>query len=146
MSLQEQEQCLDDINARQPNILASVLVQQQMGNTLAEIDVLLTILLVIHSAFEEAGIQLATVSEQAQALHLAKYTGYLRSLEGLSETASAAAAQTFIDSHPEKNILAYVMGTMQKAGFMVGRREPAKYLLMTGINIVNCYAKADIVR
>lgn len=46
MSLKDKETVVDEIYTQQPNLLASVLVQQQLGNALAHIDILLNILIV----------------------------------------------------------------------------------------------------
>ena len=42
----------------------------------------------------------------------------------------------------EKFLFAYVLDTMQRAGFSDEPSESAKYLMMAGINLVNCIANA----
>ncbi len=55
MDIKAKELICDELFVQQPNLLASVMVQNQMGNSMNDVDVLLNILIVLHLAMKEAG-------------------------------------------------------------------------------------------
>jgi len=144
MDLAESEKVVDEIYLEQPNLLASVLVQNQMGNKIEDVEVLLNILIVSFLALKYSGVKLEKISEQTQEKELAKYTGHIGFLEGLNNKNTEVAINQFTESKSEKALMAYVIGTMLKAGFAKRKNESAKYLVMTGVNIVNCICVAKI--
>ena len=145
MDLAESEEVIDEIYLEQPNILASVLVQNQMGNKIEDVEVLLNILIVTFLALKYSGVKLEKISEKTQEKELARYTGHVGFLEGLNNKNTEAAIHQFTESKSEKALMAYVIETMLKAGFAKRKNKSAKYLVMTGVNIVNCICAAKIV-
>ncbi len=144
MDLVESEKVVDEIYIEQPNLLASVLVQNQMGNKIEDVEVLLNILIVTFLALKYSGVKLKKISEKTQEKELAKYTGHITFLEGLGNKNTEEAIKQFTESKSEKALMVYVIETMLKAGFAKRKNESAKYLVMTGVNIVNCICVAKI--
>lgn len=145
MDLIESEKVVDEIHQEQPNLLASVLVQHQMGNRLEDVEVLLNILMVTFLALKYSGVKLEKITEQQQTRELAKYTGHISFLEGLDQTNTTLAIDQFSDSKSEKSLMAYVLRTMVDAGFTKRSNESAKFLVMAGVNIINCVCIAKVV-
>lgn len=142
MSLIESEKVVDEIYLEQPNLLASVLVQNQMGNKIEDVDVLLNILIVTFLALKYSNVKLEMITENLQEKEMAKYAGHFEFIEGLDQENTGEAINQFTDNKSEKLLFAYVVGAMMEAGFTKRKNESAKYLLMTGINIVNCVCVA----
>ncbi len=138
MTMPEKEVEFDIIHKEQPNLLGSIIVQQQMGNTLEEIEVLLNLLLVVHLSLREAGVQLPTVSEEEQDRQLRLLVARVRFSEDLDKSLFDQALQQMIDDHPEKYLFAYALNEITQAGFLSIKKESAKYLIMAGLNLVNC--------
>jgi hypothetical protein len=47
------------------------------------------------------------------------------------------------DSQSERVALAYVVDAMQEAGFMTNTAESSKYLMLAGLDLVNCIGSAE---
>ncbi|PCI46016.1 MAG: hypothetical protein COB51_08150 [Moraxellaceae bacterium] len=144
MSLKEKEVILDEIYVEQPNLLGSVVVLNQMGSTLEQMEVLLNILLVAYLALNESGIKIAEVTESEQERELSRFVGHVKFTEGLSSSSELTAIQQYIESHEEKTLLAYVYKEMLESGFHDLKYESSKYLIIAGFNIVNCISAAEI--
>ncbi len=144
MDLAESEKVIDEIYLEQPNLLASVLVQNQMGNKLEDVEVLLNILIVTFLALKYSNVKLEIITENLQEKEMAKYVGHFDFLKGLDPQNTEKAINQFSDSKSEKLLFSYVIGTMMEAGFTKRKNESAKYLMMAGINIVNCVCVAKI--
>jgi hypothetical protein len=142
MSLTDKELACDDIFREQPNLLASVLVQQQMGNTLEEVDMLLNILIVLHLAVKEAGVRIEEISELQQEDQLAKLTISVAFSEGMDSHLVNSSIKQYISNHKEPIMLSYVTNTMKEAGFFENMRECTKYLVLAGVNLANCVSNA----
>jgi len=144
MTLKEKEQVIDKIYIEQPNLLASVIALHQMGNSLDKIDVLLNILLVTYMALNESGIRLVKISEDLQDKEMTRYVGAVKFTEGLTSSGIENSLQQYIASHKEKYLLAYVLNEMISSGFADLEYENSKYLIMAGVNIVNCISAAKL--
>ena len=144
MSLQEKETIVDEIFNKQPNLLASVLVQSQMGNSLEKIDILLNILIVAHIALKESGVKLKKITEELQETEMAKFVAVVNFSEGLSSASINSSINQYITSQREKYLLAYAFNEMNNSGICNLETENSKYLIMAGINIVNCISAAKL--
>jgi len=138
MSMAEKEAEFDVIYQEQPNLLASVIVQQTMGNSLEQMEVLLNILLVIHLSLQEAGVVMATVSEEEQERQLRRLTEGVQFAHSLDDHSLTVVLNQMIEDHPEKWLFAFAFDEMMKAGFPQLKQECSKYLIMCGLNLVNC--------
>lgn len=144
MNLKKKEAVFDEIYIEQPNILGSILVLKQMGNTLEQMDILINVLLVAFLALKEAGLKLETVTEYEQGRELSRFVEQVQFTEGLSSIAESDAMQQYIDAHEEKVLLAFAYTEMLNAGFTELKHENSKYLILAGINVVNCISAAKL--
>jgi len=142
--MKEKESIFDQIFTEQPNLLASILVQQQMGNSMAQMEVLINILLVSHLALKESGIKIVKISESLQDKEMAKFVATIKFTEGLSVSSLESSLQQYVASQKEKELLAYALNEMTEAGFTRLENESSKYLILTGINMVNCISAAKL--
>ena len=83
-SFTERERLADEVHARQPNLLYSVLVLQRYGATLVQIEVVLNVLLVFYEAMKISGSDWPVVSEDVQERCMKRVSGRARFIEGLS--------------------------------------------------------------
>lgn len=143
MSLAEKEAEFDVIYHEQPNLLASVLVQQQMGNSLEQMEVLLNLLLTIHLSLREAGIVIQPVSEKIQEQQLRRFIGRVNFVEDLREPQRSNALEEQLNDFPEKWLYSYALNEMKNAGFPELEYESSKYLTLCGLNLVNCVNPVD---
>lgn len=142
MDIKSKEILCDEIFIDQPNLLASVIVQQQMGNELKEVDVLLNILMVLHMAIKESGNKISTITENEQEYQLKLFSATVKFTESMGNNYIDESLEQLIKNHKESILLAYVIEKMRDANFFENRKENSKYLIMTGINLVNCIANA----
>ncbi|MFK5892527.1 MAG: hypothetical protein QM504_04835 [Pseudomonadota bacterium] len=142
MDTKKKEILCDEIFVEQPNLLASVLVQQQMGNELQEIDVLLNVLMVLYIAIKESGHKISKITENEQEHQMKLFSATVKSTEGMKDIFIETSLNKFIEDHKESNLLSYVVGEMRSANFFKNRKESSKYLIMAGINLASCIATA----
>jgi len=145
MDLIEAEKVMDEIYLEQPNLLESVLVQKQMGNSMEQIEILLNILIITHLALRYSGVKIQTVTFKEQEKELTKYVAHLQFIEGLDSKSKDKAIRQYGYNNDEILLMAYVTNKMKEAGFTNNLNEKEKYLVMTGMNIVNCINLAKIV-
>lgn len=144
MNLQEKEAVVDEIFNEQPNLLASVLVQSQKGNSLEQIDILLNILIVAHISLKESGVKLKKITEDLQENEMAKFVAIVKFSEGLNSASIISSISQYIASQREKYLLAYAFNEMNSSGICSLETKNSKYLMMAGINIVNCISVAKL--
>jgi hypothetical protein len=149
MSLAEKSALTDEIYKQQPNLLASCLVQQRRGVSEHAVELLLNILLVSFQAMKESGHHLPLISEEEQERQLVRLRGAVFFSEDLTDPAQAHAARAqYVKNHPEAPLLAYVIREftlwLMKLAEQGAESESDKFVMMTGINIVNCIAHAEV--
>lgn len=148
MSLAEKSTLADEIFEKQPNLLASCVVQQRLGVAEHAVEFLLNILLVCFQAMKESGHDWPLISEEDQERQLARLRGTISFSEDFTdpELANAARAQ-YVMNHPEAPLLAYVFREFTLWLLELADRgtetESDKFVMMAGINIVNCIAHAQ---
>ncbi|NRB23699.1 hypothetical protein [Shewanella sp.] len=142
MNLKEKELICDELFREQPNLLASILVQQQMGNTAEEVDVLLNILIVLHMAVKGAGVKISMVTELQQQDQLSKLTASIAFSSGMDSQSVNSSITQYISNHKESILLVFVTDSMKRAGFFEKTKECSKYLIFAGVNLVNCLSNA----
>ena len=143
----------DEIYKTQPHMLASCLVQKQLGVDERAVNMLLNILLVCFQAMKESPYRWPLISEQDQERYLQRHVGAVRFSEEMTDpVAGDQARRQYIGSHPEQPLLAYVMRENNQWLADVAHRgaeaESDKYVMMASVNLVNCiaYAQADAIR
>ncbi len=142
LDLKEKELICDEIYKEQPNLLASVLVQQKMGNTLEEVDVLLNILIVLHLTVKKSGQEIVKITEQMQEQQYKILVSTIKFSEGLESKLIYDSLNQYIINLKQPILLAYAIGCMNEAHFFTKKSECSKYLIMAGVNLVNCIMNA----
>jgi hypothetical protein len=74
------------------------------------------------------------------------FAATVRFADGLDERSFVQSIQQTEAYKKEKFLFAYVIDTMQRAGFVHDPAESAKYPMMAGINLVNCIATAKRIK
>jgi hypothetical protein len=149
MSLAEKSALTDEIHQQQPNLLASCLVQQRLGVSEHAVELLLKILLVSFQAMKESGHRWPLISEADQERQLLRLRGEIFFSGDLTDPVQAHAARAqYVKNHPEAPLLAYVIREFTlwliKLAEQGAESESDRYVMMAGINIVNCIAYAEI--
>ncbi len=128
----------DEIFARQPNLLASVLALPRMGVGMVELEVPLHILFVTFQAMKRSGHAWPIVSEDLQDQCMQRMTARARFNEGLPDEPAKQVVQQFCDEHPERYLLAFVYGYLGEHDLLRVRTDAEKYLLMAALNLAEC--------
>lgn len=131
----------DEIFAKQPNMLASVLALSRMGVGLVELEVPLHILFVTFQAMKRSGHAWPIVTEELQDQCMQRLTARARFNDGLPGDLAGQVVQQFCDEHPERFLLAFVYGYLGEHDLLRVRTDAEKYLLMAALNLVECVAE-----
>ena len=111
MSHDQKVHLADEINARQPNMLASILVLQRMGVDMAQLEVALHILLVTFQAMKLSGHQWPLVTEDIQDGCLQRLTARARFNEGLPQELATKVVEQFHTEHAERSATCWPSST-----------------------------------
>jgi hypothetical protein len=141
MTFREREQLADEVHAHQPNLFFSVLVLKRYGVTLEQLEVVLNVLLVFHEAMQGSGKRWPVISEAVQERCLARVSGRVRFMEGLTPQLQAQATLEALGAHPEQQLLAYVFGKFKENGLLGIDTEAEKMLMLAALNLVECIAE-----
>ncbi|MBF0503456.1 MAG: hypothetical protein HQM09_25300 [Candidatus Riflebacteria bacterium] len=140
MEMKEKEQLIDEIHLKQPHMLASFLVQKRLGITIEKMDFLLNILLICFQAMKTSGLEWPIISEDLQERQLTNFVGAVKFGDDLAAGLRNQVINQYIESHPEKDLLAYVNGEIVQWLSHVVACETDKYIMMAAISFVNCIA------
>jgi len=142
MDNRQRELLADDIHSHQPQLLASVLAQQQFGASLEQIEVLLNVLLVSYRAMKNSGHVWPVVSEEMQERCFARFAGRIRFLEGLTNDQKDTAISDAVTDHSEKWLLAFVFDELQTHDLLAIDTDAKKFLVLCALGMVECVAEA----
>jgi hypothetical protein len=140
MDFGEKKALADEVFRVQPNMLASVVVQKKLGVSLEKIDFLLDILLVCFQAMKESGLTWVTVTEDEQERQMQRFAAIVESTSCRDEL-----LHQYVDSHPEKWLVAYVSSELASWLKRIVPEESDKYVMLATWNLVNCIAFAELV-
>jgi hypothetical protein len=90
---------------------------------------------------KESGLTWPLITEDEQENQMQRHTIILRfyaSLEGKAE--QNCSAQQYIDSHPEQDLLAWVITQSRERLLKSDPEESDKYVLQAVVDLVNCIA------
>jgi hypothetical protein len=151
MDLPQKVTLIDEIHLKQPNLLASCVVQARLGADEHTVEVLLNILLVCYLAMNESGYEWPLITEDEQQGHLERMVGAVQFSEDLTDPAAADVARAqYLASHPEQPLLALVVSQsaewLRDLAHRHAEKESDKFVMMASVNIVNCIAHADAIR
>jgi len=98
--------------------------------------------MVSHLAIKESGMKISKITKNEQEHQLKLFVATVKFTEGMGNNFIDVSLKQFIKDHKESNLLSYVVGKMRDSSFFENKKEHSKYLIMTGINLVNCIASA----
>ena len=142
MDLKSKESVCDDLFREQPNLLASVLVLSRMSESPQHVEVVLEILITAHLALNEAGVRIATISEDEQDRALQRLTASIKFTEGLAAGLVEQSIKQTVGFREEPWFQAYVFERLQSAAILESADEDSKYLILSALNLVGCIANA----
>ncbi len=142
MDLSKKESVLDSVYQEQPNLLASILMLQNMGLSLEKMDVLLNILITLHVAFKDAGCFIPKITERDQERMLNIFISVVKFSDGTGSANIYSSIAQYTDAHEEKIMFAYVINELKNAKLLNINDEGEKYAILAGVNLVNCMAHA----
>lgn len=134
------QQLADEVYAQQPNLLASIVVLQQYGATLEQMESVLNLLLVCYEAMKRSGRSWPLITEDDQDRCLQRICARARFTEGLSAQQQHKVVADFIAAHSEPQLLAYAYGKLGEYGWLRVNSELEKYLVLSTLNIAECIA------
>jgi len=140
MSLTQKEQLSDEIFAKQPNLLGSILVLSRMGVSMPHLEVALHVLLVAFQAMKRSGRVWPTVTEDHQEACLERLTARMRFNEGLPAELANQVVAEFCEEHEERWLLAFAYGILGEHDLPRVRTDAEKHLLLAIFNLVECVA------
>lgn len=140
MDLAQRERLADELFAMQPHVLASFLVQRELGVSLPKMNFLIEIMLICFQAMKESGLIWPRISEDEQERQMNRLCGSIMFNEGLPADFRDPALRQYTDGHPEQDLLAFVNDEMAHWLQRVDPEESDKFVLMAALNFVNCIA------
>jgi len=148
MSLAEKVALTEEVFAKQPNLLASCLVQPRLGVAAENVDFLLNLLLVCFQAMKQSRHDWPVISEGAQAQQMQRLTGTVLFSEDIADPVLASQARAqYLTDHPEAPLLAYILHECNDWLQSLTRRgaesETDKFVMIAAVNIVNCIAHPE---
>jgi len=135
MSVKEKEQLADDVFRKQPHLLASCLVQKQLGVSLEKMEFLIELMLICFQAMKQSGLTWPLITEDEQERQLARYVGAVRFDEDLPAGLRERAMAQYIEAHPEKELLAFVHGETTKWLQRIVPEESDKYVVLAAMGL-----------
>lgn len=142
MGTQEQLRLGDEIFARQPNLISSVVVLRRMGANDVQIGIALHVLFVVWLAMKYSGLQWPVITEDGQDICMQRLTARVRFVEGLAPELVRQAAEQHTGEHGERYLLAFAYGHLREQGVLEVKSEAEKYVLLCALNLVECIAYA----
>jgi hypothetical protein len=147
LTLTQKTSLIDEIHIKQPNLLASCVVQAKLGADEQTVEFLLNILLSCYLAMTESGYEWPLITEVEQERQLGRMVGSVRFSEELLDPAAADGARAqYVGNYPEPALLALVLNECNAWLRDLARRgaekESDKFVLMASVNLVNCIAHA----
>jgi hypothetical protein len=141
MTFHERVLFADAVHASQPNLFFSVFALKQYGTTMAQLEVVLNILLVFFEAMRTSGRGWELVTEDVQERCLARVSGRVRFIKGLTPKQQTEATVDAVAGHPEKQLLAYVFGEFKEHELLGIKTETEKMMMLSALNLVECVAE-----
>ena len=146
MDNNKKEELVDEIYRKQPNLLASVLVQKKLGVSLEKMELLMDLLLICYQSMKQTEIHWPVISEDEQAHQMSRFVATVKFTEGLNDSNTRTVMETYIDHHPEKELLAFIYGELEKWLDGIDKEESDKYVVLSAVNLANCIAYVPIPR
>jgi hypothetical protein len=142
MSLQEKSELANEVFARQPHLLNSVIVQQRFGTSFEQLVVLVNLLLTFFQSMKDSGRVWPVISEDMQDRCMQRLVGRIMFTEDLSSAQITEAVTDFTSHHPEQQLFAYAFGELIQMGILDSKTEAEKSLVLAALNLVECISEA----
>lgn len=141
----------DEIYLKQPNLLASCIVQPRFGVDEPTVEFLLNILFVCYCAMMESGYEWPIITDAEQERQMQRMVGAVRFSEELTDPSAADAARAqYVTSHLEQPLLAFVsaqhVNWLRDLASRNAEKESDKFVMIASFNMVNCIAHAKARR
>ena len=144
MGIEQKERLADELFRTQPNMFGSALALQRMGVSLAKIEVALDLLFVCFQSMKQSGLHWPMITEADLDKQLGRYVATVRFGEDLSPAQRQRAMMQYLESHPEKPLLAYVTDELNKWLARIVPEDTDNYVMLASMNFVNCIAFTPI--
>ena len=140
----QKEQLADHLFRAQPHVVASLLVQKQLGVSLEKMDFLIDILLICFQAMKESGLTWPLITEDEQERQMGRFVAAVHFGDDLLGSFRDRALKQYIEAHPESELLAFI--SVETADWLqrIVPEESDKYIVMAVFNFVNCIAFASM--
>jgi hypothetical protein len=144
MGIEQKEALANELFERQPNLFGSALALHSMGVAPAKIEVALDLLFICFQSMKQTGLCWPLITETDLDKQLGRYVATVRFGEDLAPAQRERAMTQYLASHPEKPLLAYITGELNK--WLAGAHPEAtdNYVMLAAINFVNCIAFTPI--
>ena len=140
MSAGQKERLAEELFREQPNMLASFLVQKQLGVSLEKMEFLVDVLFICFQAMKESGLTWPLITEDEQDKQMARYVGVVNFGKDLSSSLQSRASRQYLEGYPEQNLQAFVIVELNDWLGRVVPEETDKYVVLAAMNLVNCIA------
>lgn len=144
MGIEQKERLADELFRTQPNMFGSALALQRTGVSLAKIEVALDLLFVCFQSMKQSGLPWPLITEADLDKQLGRYVATVRFGEDLSPAQSQHAMKQYLETHPEKPLLAYVTDELNKWLARIDPEDTDNYVMLVSMNFVNCIAFTPI--
>src|SRR5471030_2790448 len=114
MGIEQKEALVNELFLTQPNLFGSALALHRMGVSLAKIEVALDLLFICFQSMKQSGSPWPLITEADLEQQLGRYVATVRFGEDLAPVQRQRAMTQYLDSHPEKPLLTYVTGELNK--------------------------------
>lgn len=140
MSAQHKIELADKIHARQPNLLASILVLPRFRVSPLQLEVPIHVLMVTFLAMKRCGQDLPLITEDVQETCLQRLTATMKFTEGMPQILIDQMITEFCGNHREPYLLAFVYSYLGEHDLLSVRTDAEKFLLLAMFNLVECVA------
>jgi hypothetical protein len=140
MDAKQKELLADEVFRAQPHLFGSFLVQTRLGVSLAKMEFLLDLLLVSFQGMKESGLSWLLITENDLDSQSQRIVAIVKFGEDLSESLRNQSLLQYVESHPEKELLAYVQMETMNWLKRIAPEESDRYVMLAAWNIVNCIA------
>jgi hypothetical protein len=144
MDNKHKEALVDEIHRAQPNMLASFLVQSQLGVSYEKMEFLLEILLICYQAMKQSKHVWPRITEDDQAREMARYVATIQFGEGLHKSVHRDLINQYIDQHPEPYLYAFAQNETNDWLQRISPEQSDTQVMLAAANFVNCIAFAKL--
>ena len=144
MGIEQKEVLANELFERQPNLFGSALALHRMGVAPAKIEVVLDLLFICFQSMKQSGLRWPLITEADLDKQLGRYVATVRFGEDLALAQRQRAMTQYLESHPEKPLLAYVTDELNKWLAGITPEATDNYVMLAAMNFVNCIAFTPI--